>query len=101
MSVKTLTNACHFLTRFARAFPIKIRQILTDNGKAFTDRLFARLYREPTGHHEFDKRCVELEIEHLLTKPRSPQNNGMVERCNSRSADVLKTNHFVSGEDRV
>jgi transposase InsO family protein len=55
--------------------------------------------REPTGHHEFDKLCDELKIEHRLTKPRSPQTNGMVERFNGRIADVLKTHRFVSGED--
>jgi transposase InsO family protein len=99
MSTKTAANARRFLTELARACPIKIRRILTDNGKEFTDRLFASRDREPTGHHEFDKLCVELEIEHRLTKPRSPQTNGMVERFNGRIADVLKTHRFVSGED--
>jgi transposase InsO family protein len=93
------TNARRFLAEFARACPIKIRRILTDNGKEFTDRLFASRDREPTGHHEFDKLCLELDIEHRLTKPRSPQTNGMVERFNGRIADVLKTHRFVSGED--
>ncbi len=72
---------------------------MTDNGKEFTDRLFASRHREPTGHHEFYKLCDELDIEHRLTKPRSPQTNGMVERFNGRIADVLKTQRFVSGED--
>ncbi len=99
MSAKTAANARRFLTELARVCPIKIRKILTDNGKEFTDRLFASRHREPTGHHEFDKLCDELKIEHRLTKPRSPQTNGMVERFNGRIADVLKTHRFVSGED--
>jgi hypothetical protein len=73
--------------------------IRTTLSEKFTDRLFALRQREPTGQHEFDQLCAELDIEHRLTKPRSPQTNGMVERFNGRIADVLKTNRFVSGED--
>jgi transposase InsO family protein len=40
-----------------------------------------------------------LNIEHRLTKPRTPRTNGMVERFNGRIADVLKTHRFTSGED--
>lgn len=99
MPAKTAANARRFLKELARVCPLKIRKILTDNGKEFTDRLFALRRREPTGQHEFDQLCAELDIEHRLTKPRSPQTNGMVERFNGRIADVLKTNRFVSGED--
>ncbi len=53
----------------------------------------------PTGEHEFDKLCTELGIEHRLTKPRTPQTNGMVERFNGRISDVLQSHHFVGGED--
>ncbi len=55
--------------------------------------------RVPTGEHEFDKLCAELGIEHRLTKPRTPQTKGMVERFNGRISDVLQSHHFVSGED--
>jgi transposase InsO family protein len=72
---------------------------LTDNGKEFTDRLFASKEREPSGTHEFDQLCRELGIEHRLTKPRTPRTNGMVERFNGRIADVLKTHRFNSRED--
>ena len=99
MSSKTATNARRFLRELARACPIKISKILTDNGKEFTDRLFSSRAREASGDHEFDQLCAELDIEHRLTKPRSPQTNGMVERFNGRIADVLKTNRFVSGAD--
>ena len=37
-----------------RACPIRIRTILTDNGKEFTDRLFGLRKRPATGKHEFD-----------------------------------------------
>jgi transposase InsO family protein len=34
-----------------------------------------------------------------MTRPRTPQTNGRVERFNGRIADILKTHHFMSGED--
>lgn len=67
-----------------RAASFKIRTILTDNGKEFTDRLFGSRSRQPTGVHEFDRLCQALGIEHRLTKPKTPQTNGMVERFNGR-----------------
>ena len=51
-----------------KACPIKIQKLLTDNGKEFTDRLFASREREPSGQHEFDQLCQALGIEHRLTK---------------------------------
>ena len=55
--------------------------------------------REQSGKHEFDKLCAELDIEHRLTPPGSPQTNGMVERFNGRIEDVLQSHHFRSGEE--
>ena len=99
MPSKSAANARKFLKALHEACPIKIKHILTDNGKEFTDRLFASRARVPTGEHAFDKLCAELGIEHRLTKPRTPQTNGMVERFNGRISDVLQSHHFVSGED--
>jgi transposase InsO family protein len=82
-----------------KACPIKIQKILTDNDKEFTDRLFASRERYAKGNHEFDQLCQALNIEHRLTKARTPRTNGMVERFNGRIADVLKTHSFTSGED--
>jgi transposase InsO family protein len=72
--------------------PIRIRTILTDKGKEFTDRLFGLRKRTATGEHTFDKRCADLSIEHRLTPPKSPQTNGMIE-------EVLQSHHFRSGEE--
>ena len=96
---KTAASAKSFLNALHKACPIKITKLLTDNGKEFTDRLFASREREPSGNHEFDQLCTALGIEHRLTKPRTPQTNGMVERFNGRISDVLNTNHFISGQD--
>ena len=96
---KTAASATAFLKALHAACPIKIVKLLTDNGKEFTDRLFASRERQPSGNHVFDVLCAKLHIEHRLTKPRTPQTNGMVERFNGRISDVLKTHHFVSGQD--
>ena len=96
---KTAACARAFLSALHQACPIRIQKILTDNGKEFTDRLFASRERQPSGQHEFDVLCSSLGIEHRLTKPRTPQTNGMVERFNGRIADILKTHRFNSAED--
>jgi transposase InsO family protein len=76
-----------------------IRTILTDNGKEFTDRPFGLRKPARTGKHEFDRLCAELDIEHRLTPPRSPQTNGMAERFNGRIEDILQSHHFRSSKD--
>ncbi|EGV28249.1 Integrase catalytic region [Thiorhodococcus drewsii AZ1] len=52
----------------------------------------------PTGQHRFDQVCSKHAIEHRLTKPRTPQTNGMVERFNGRIAEVLATTRFDSSQ---
>lgn len=96
---KTAASARSFLKALHKACPIKIVKLLTDNGKEFTDRLFASRERAPSGEHEFDRLCAELGIEHRLTRPRTPQTNGMVERFNGRISDVLNTHRFNSSLD--
>ena len=96
---KTAAIAKSFLAALHKACPIKIKRLLTDNGREFTDRLFALREREASGQHEFDLLCREFNIEHRLTKPKTPQTNGMVERFNGRIQDVLNTHRFRSGED--
>ena len=96
---KSAASARAFLKALHQACPIKITKLLTDNGKEFTDRLFGAKDRPPSGEHEFDQLCQALGIEHRLTKPRTPQTNGMVERFNGRISDILKTHRFQSGED--
>jgi transposase InsO family protein len=95
-SHKTAAAARSFLNALHKACPINIQKVLTDNGKEFTDRLFASRERKATGNHESDRLCQALNIEHRLTKPRKPQTNGMVERFNGH---VLKTHRFNSADD--
>ena len=95
---KTAANARRFLRDLERACPTRIRMVLTDNGKEFTDRLFSLRKRSPTGKHEFDLLCNDLSIEHRLAPPQHPQTNGMVERFNGRIEEVLQSYHFSSGD---
>jgi transposase InsO family protein len=96
---KTAANARRFLRDLERACPMRIRTVLTDNGKEFTDCPFRLRKRAATGGHEFDLLCAGLGIEHRLAPPQHPQTNGMVERFNGRLEQVLQSHHFRSGEE--
>ncbi len=96
---KTAAAAKSFLAALHKACPIRITRVLADNGKEFTDRLFGRRAQGASGTREFDQLCAALGMEHRLTKPRSPQTNGMVERFNVRIAEVLATHRFNSAQD--
>ena len=96
---KTAANARRFLRDLERACLIHIRTILTDKGKEWTCRLFGLRKRPATGAHAFDQLCADLDIEHRLTPPKSPQTNGMVERFNGRIEEVLQSHHFKSGDE--
>ena len=85
-----------------KAAPFRIGTLLTDDGKAFTDRFVIAGGRSPAGQHRFDQRYPALGIDHRLTRPRHPQTKGMGEifarersspheRCNGRVADLLHT----------
>ena len=91
MKDKSARSASAFLKALKAAAPFRITTVLTDNGKEFTDQLFASRSREPSGEHVFDQLCTALGIEHRLTPVRRPQTNGMVERFNGRITQILKT----------
>lgn len=95
---KSARHAQAFLQRLLKATRFRIRKVLTDNGREFTDRFCAGGERRPTGRHLFDQVCRRHGIEHRLIRPRRPQTNGMVERFNGRISEVLQTTRFRSGE---
>ena len=80
----------------ARA-PFRIRQLLTENDKAFTDRLQSKR-RAPSGEPVFDKPCAEAGSEHRLPLVCRPQTNGMVGCFNGRISNVLASHRFDSQE---
>ena len=96
---QTAEDAEIFLKHLLAKAPFKVKTMLTDNGKAFTDRFTPGGERKPTGKHKVDKLCKSNGIEHRLIKPRHPQTNGMVERFNGRIADVLRSRRYDSSED--
>ena len=98
-SNKTARSAESFLKAAIKAAPFKIKTILTDNGKEFTDRFIATGERQPTGNHAFDQVCETHAIDHRLIKPGYPQTNGMVERFNGRISEVLATTRFKGKEE--
>jgi transposase InsO family protein len=71
------------------------------NLKEITDRLLGVRKRAGSATYELDALCTALgtdRAEHRLTRPKSPQTNGMVELFNGRISHVLNTNCFESGE---
>jgi transposase InsO family protein len=73
----TARAVCLALTEALARFGVP-EEIITDNGKQFTDR-FGK-YRPRTGEVLFDKICRKNGITHRLTAPASPNQNGKVER---------------------
>lgn len=70
-------------------------QILSDNGKVFTNR-----FGKGTGKVLFDRICHNNSITHLLTKPRSPTTTGKVERFHKTlRAEFLSGRVFGSIEE--
>jgi transposase InsO family protein len=67
-------------------------QILTDNGKVFTNR-----FGKGSGDVLFDRMCRDHGIKHLLTAPRSPTTTGKVERFHKTlRAEFLAGKTFAS-----
>ena len=95
---KSARAATAFLEAVRAKAPFRIRKLLTDNDKAFTDRLQAKA-RNPSGEHVFDKLCAKVGIEHRLSPVGRPQTNGMVERFNGRIGEVLTSHRFDSRAD--
>lgn len=92
-------TVCACLERFLKSFPYKVHTILTDNGSEFTDRFavhkIGKSVDKPSGKHPFDLICKEFGVRHKLTKPFSPQTNGMVERFNRRISQAIDMKESV------
>jgi transposase InsO family protein len=74
------TNALAFLAQARKAFPFRITHVLTDRGSCFAA-------------DDFERACAKLKVSRRMTKPYTPQTNGMVERFNGRVAsEVLGIN---------
>jgi len=89
---RTSENAANFISECTSFFPIVIQYVLTDNGLEFTNKILkSKKGRFCAKLSKFDKTCKKENIQHRLTKPASPQTNGMVERVNG----TIKTNTIL------
>lgn len=80
-------TAWALLEHLRKAIPFRIHTILTDNGIQFAEqsRNGNTAY---SWQMRFDMICEANEIEHRLTKPKHPCNNGQVERMNRTIKDT-------------
>jgi transposase-like protein len=93
---KEAASTDDFFDKCVAYFSFKITHILTDNGLEFTNRLI----RSKTGNlctklSLLDLKCTTNDIKHRLTKPSTPQTNGMVERVNGtiKNNTILKNKY--------
>jgi transposase InsO family protein len=90
----TARPTCDGLVLAMRSFGVP-EEILTDNGKVFTNR-----FGKGTGEVLFDRICWDNGIKHRLTKPRSPTTTGKIERWHkTMRAEFLTGKVFASIDD--
>lgn len=63
---KSAASAKAFLNQLIKQARFNIKTLLTDNDKAFTDRVTAQGNRTSTGDHLFDQLCATHAIDHRL-----------------------------------
>jgi transposase InsO family protein len=68
---ETAESAIAFLKQAIGAFPFRITHVLTDRGSCFTA-------------DGFEDACRRLRVQHRITRPYTPQTNGLAERFNGR-----------------
>ena len=78
-------SSVDFLRRVAKAAPLKITKLLTDNGSQFTDR-FTSKAKEPSSHHAFDVQCKAQGIEHRRYPRVTPRPTGWLSALTGASA---------------
>ena len=84
---KSSKSAKDFLYRLHYLIDAKIANIQTDNGSEFYD--------------EFEEALADLEIKHWFSRPRTPQDNSVVERFNQTIQDEwINDGHFTTDIDR-
>ena len=79
-------ESAKFIDKLVKAMPFEIKEIQTDNGFEFTNRLSWNI-----GTREkktlFEKKLEEKGIKHKLIKPHTPRHNGKVERSHRKDQE--------------
>lgn len=88
---KTAARARSFLNELHNNCPVKSSEVLTNNTKEFTNRLFASPEPQPTGHNEFGTLCCEMDMTPGLTKSMNSRTKVMVEAFNWQIGDMRQT----------
>jgi transposase InsO family protein len=69
--LRAAQSAIAFLNGAIGAFPFRLTHVLTDRGSCFTA-------------DGFEEVCRKLKVQHRITRPYTPQTNGLAERFNGR-----------------
>ena len=84
-----------FVEEVIKNFKFKIREVRTDNGLQFTNRLVPSERKTL-----FEEYLIEKKIKHDLIRPFTPKHNGKVERSHRKDSERFYKNHrFYSVED--
>ena len=88
-----------FVEKVIKYYEFEVKLIQTDNGFEFTNRLSWQAFTR-NKKTMFEKKLEELGIEHSLTRPHTPTQNGKVERSHRKDQERFYHNNiFVSLED--
>ena len=94
-------ESSRFIEEIIKKFPFKIKEVQTDNGFEFTNRL---QYKNNPNRPKtlFEQKLEEKGIKHKMIKPYTPRHNGKVERSHRKDQERFYYNKvFCSFEDLV
>lgn len=94
---KSTYSSQDFMKRVIDYFDFKIREVRTDNGTEFTNRLLATVNPNPT---LFEAVLKDNGIKHDYCKPYTPRHNGKVERSHRKDNERFYENRsFIDLKD--
>ena len=92
----TTYEAYRFVKEVIKKFPYEIKEIRTDNGLQFTNRLISKNNKLTM----FEDHLMKVGIKHDTIKPFTPKHNGKVERSHRKDEELFyKDRKFYSLED--
>ena len=94
-------ESSRFIEEIIKVFPFEIKEVQTDNGFEFTNRL---QYKNNPNRPKtlFEQKLEEKGIKHKMIKPYTPRHNGKVERSHRKDQERFYYNKvFCSFEDLV